>query len=95
MTGLKFEWDPAKAKRNSRKHNVTFEEAGTVFGDPLSATILDPDHSDDEDRFIIIGRSNRGRLLMVAHTERNDGIRIINARQLSSIERRQYEESGF
>ena len=91
--GLIFEWDPAKARTNVRAHQVSFEEAATVFGDPLSITISDPLHSMGELRFIIVGRSRRGRLLVVAHTERGGRIRIINARLATRRERRQYEET--
>lgn len=73
---------------------MSFAEAATIFEDDLSVTIYDPDHSEDEDRYITIGLSNRGRLLMVAHTERGDTIRIISARELTSAEREAYEE-GF
>jgi uncharacterized DUF497 family protein len=90
--GLKFEWHSQKARENSRKHKVTFEEASTVFADPLSATVPDPDHSDEEDRYIIVGFSDQRRLLMVSHSERGDVIRIINARELTSLERQNYEE---
>jgi len=92
---LNFEWDTEKARGNLEKHGVSFEEAGTIFGDLLSETVLDPDHSDDEDRYIIIGTSNRGRVLLVAYTDRNDVIRIISARPLTRSERKQYEESEF
>jgi uncharacterized protein len=77
-----------------QRHNVSFSEAATVFSDPLSTTVPDPDHSLDEDRSITVGLSHRGRLLMVAHTERGDRIRIISARELTWTERAQYEE-GF
>ena len=90
---LKFEWNARKAARNLRRHKVSFEEAATVFSDPLSATFPDPDHSDEDDRFIIIGLSNRQRLLMISHTERVDRIRIISARELKPFERKQYEEA--
>jgi len=90
--GLIFEWDPAKARANARTHRVAFEEATVVFGDPLSITIPDPLHSSDESRYIIIGRSGRGRLLIVAHTERGRRIRLISARVAARHERRQYEE---
>jgi uncharacterized protein len=89
---IKFEWDPAKAKANQRKHHVAFKEATTVFRDPMSITFYDPDHSEKEDRFIIVGLSITGRLLMVAHTESSDQIRIINARELTRVERKAYEE---
>lgn len=90
---LEFEWDPSKAEANLRKHGVSFAEAATVFGDELSVTVDDPDHSKSEDRFITIGLSNRQRLLMVSFTERNDRIRIISARELTQAERREYEET--
>jgi uncharacterized DUF497 family protein len=90
---LQFEWDPEKASKNRRKHGVTFEEAATVFADFLSATIPDPDHSDREDRFIIIGVSKKQRPLIVSFTERGNQIRIISARELTPTERKQYEES--
>ena len=88
---LEFEWEPDKAARNLRKHNVSFQEAATVFGDETGATVYDPDHSEAEDRFLTIGYSNRGRLLIVSHTDRDDRIRIISARLLKPSERRQYE----
>ena len=90
--GLKFEWHPGKAKQNQRKHNVSFAEASTVFADSWSATTFDPDHSDEEDRYIIVGFSNRKRLLIVSYTERDNRIRIISARELTPIERQEYEE---
>ena len=90
-----FEWDPRKAAANQRKHPVTFEEAATAFADPLSLTIPDPDHSAAEDlRYILIGRSVRGWLLVVSHAERDTAIRIVSARPASRSERRQYEEGG-
>jgi uncharacterized DUF497 family protein len=89
-----FEWDANKAKSNLTKHNVSFEAAATVFGDPYSVTISDPAHSQSESRFIILGRSHDGRLLVVVHTERGDNIRIISARQASRRERSQYEEAS-
>ena len=88
---LVFEWDPTKARVNLAKHGVAFEEAVTVFGDPLSVTISDPLHSAGEHRFIIVGRSQQGRLLVVAHTMRGDRIRLISARRATGRERRQYE----
>jgi uncharacterized DUF497 family protein len=87
-----FEWDAAKAEQNLAKHGVSFEEATTALRDPLSATGLDPDHSFGEERFVTFGVSSRGRLLVVAHTEREDIIRIISARQATSPERKIYEE---
>jgi uncharacterized protein len=87
-----FEWDPRKEAQNRRKHGVSFREAATVFGDPLSTEFPDPDHSQDEERYIIIGMSQRGRILVVAHTEEQDTIRIISARRATRHERRFYEE---
>ncbi|MGZ9222181.1 MAG: BrnT family toxin [Anaerolineales bacterium] len=89
---MDFEWDPRKAEINLRKHGVSFPEAGTVFGDDLAITVPDPDHSDDEERFITIGWSNRRRLLIVSHTDRDDKIRILSARELTRAERKAYEE---
>ncbi|MBK8431466.1 MAG: BrnT family toxin [Chloroflexi bacterium] len=89
---LKFEWHPRKAAQNKRKHGVSFEEASTVFADPLSASASDPEHSYDEERFILIGYSDKNRLLMVSHTERYDRIRIISARELTPLEREEYEQ---
>jgi uncharacterized protein len=91
---MEFDWDPNKAASNLRRHNVSFGEAATVFSDPLSTTVPDPDHSLDEDRSITVGLSHRGRLLIVAHTARSNRIRIISARELTRTERAQYEE-GF
>ena len=89
---MEFEWDPEKAAGNWRKHDVSFEEAATVFGDPLAMTYLDPDHSEEEDRFLTFGHSQQGRLLVVSHTDREDRMRIISARQLTRRERKQYEQ---
>lgn len=88
---LAFEWNPEKARTNARKHGVTFDEAATAFGDPLSATIPDPDHSDDEDRFILLVSTYQGRLVVVVHAERGDKIRIISARLATRTERHAYE----
>ncbi|OHB86656.1 MAG: hypothetical protein A3D13_03890 [Planctomycetes bacterium RIFCSPHIGHO2_02_FULL_40_12] len=88
---MEFEWDREKAKRNLRKHKVSFDEAMTVFYDPLSATFDDPDHSTDEERLITIGYSSRSRLLVVSHTERGKTIRIINARPATAHERKRHE----
>ena len=90
---LAFEWDPDKAKSNLAKHGVSFEEASTIFGDPLSLTIPDPAHSQTEARFVILGLSHLGRLLVVIHTERDDNIRVISARRASRRERKEYEEA--
>lgn len=89
-----FEWDTRKSAANLRKHGVSFAEAGTVFGDELSITVPDPDHSDQEDRFITIGWSNMHRLMMVALTDRGENIRIISARELTKAERKEYEEAN-
>jgi hypothetical protein len=91
--GLSFEWDANKARTNLVKHDISFEEASTVFGDPRSLTIPDPTHSTVENRFVIIGTSHRGKLLVVVHTERDDNIRIISARTASRRERRSYEST--
>jgi hypothetical protein len=92
---MRFEWDPAKAESNAGKHGVTFREAATVFGDSLSVTLPDPDHSRDEERYLLLGRSAAGRLLVVAITERGDSLRIISARPMTPRERRVYEhETG-
>jgi uncharacterized DUF497 family protein len=91
---VNFEWDPKKAAKNLKKHKVSFKEAAPVCGNSLSITYPDPDHSIDEDRFITIGESRQGRLLMVAHTERGDNIRIISAREATRQERQFYEEEN-
>jgi hypothetical protein len=88
---VEFEWDVRKGAANVRKHGVTFEEAATVFGDFLSTTVPDPAHSAGECRYITVGLSTLGRLLMVAHAERGDRIRIISARTLTGREKRAYE----
>ena len=90
---LEFEWDPAKAELNLRNHGVSFDEATTVLRDTLSITIADPDHSTSEDRFIDIGMSHRGHLLVVSYTERGDRIRVISARPPTRAERKSYEET--
>ena len=89
---MEFEWDPDKAASNEEKHGVTFDEAATAFGDPLSVTIQDPDHSDDEERFVLMGQSFRGRLLVVVHADREGRMRIISARLATRNERRAHEE---
>ncbi len=88
---MQFGWDREKAKKNLRKHGVAFDEAMTVFYDPLSATFNDMDHSIDEARFITIGYSSHGRLLVVSHTERGKIIRIISARTATAHERKRHE----
>jgi uncharacterized DUF497 family protein len=89
-----FEWDEVKEKANHRKHKVGFLEAEAVFYDPLSLTIPDPDHSEDEERFIDIGMSDTNRLLVVVYTEREERIRIISARLATPSERRKYENES-
>ena len=89
---LRFEWDPSKASSNETKHGVSFPEAATAFGDPLSLTIPDPEHSLGEARFLLLGLSYKGRLIVVAHSERGGSLRIINARLASKAERRFYEQ---
>jgi uncharacterized protein len=89
---MRFEWDLVKAAANLSTHEVSFDEAKTVFDDPLYVDFYDPDHSEDEHRYIIIGESERGRLLMVSYTERGDIIRIISSREVTPRERRDYEE---
>jgi uncharacterized DUF497 family protein len=89
-----FEWNPAKAKTNLAKHEVSFEEASTVFDDPMFITVLDDEHSQDEQRYITIGLSKGGQLLMVAHTERDNHIRIISARKATKNEEKFYAEAG-
>ena len=91
---MEFEWDPYKAAQNLRKHGISFAEAATVFADFLSATMEDPDHSGDEERRIIIGWSDRRRLLIVSHAERGNRIRIISARRLTQRERKVYEQEN-
>jgi uncharacterized DUF497 family protein len=91
---MNFEWNPRKAESNLRKHRVSFVEAATVFGDDLAITVPDPDHSIDEERYITIGWSNRRRLLMVAHADRGNRIRIISARELTRREQKAYEEEN-
>jgi uncharacterized DUF497 family protein len=90
---MEFEWDPSKAAENLRKHKVSFNEAATLFGDLLGSTASDPDHSAGEHRYITVGLSNRGRLLIVAHAERRERIRIISARKSTRGEKRAYEET--
>jgi uncharacterized protein len=91
---MEFEWNPDKAVINLRKHNISFQEATTVFDDSLSVTFLDPDHSIGEDRYVIIGMSRLGQLLVVSHTDRENRTRIISARRATRQERRFYEEGS-
>lgn len=88
---MEFEWDPSKAAGSFQKHGVTFKEAASVFRDPLSITIFDSDHSEEEDRFLTVGYSARRRPLIVAHMERASRTRIITARELTRAERNHYE----
>ena len=89
---MPFEWDEEKAEINLKKHRVGFEEAKSVFGDPFSITVDDPDHSEEEQRYIDIGKSEDGKLLVVIYTERGSKIRIISCRKATPTERRKYEE---
>ena len=89
-----FEWDADKANRNVEKHRVSFEEAATVFDDPMFITFIDDEHSEDEERHITIGLSRRGRLLLLAHADHNDTIRIISARRATQKEEQFYAEAN-
>ena len=89
---MEFEWDKTKAEANLLKHEVSFDEAKTVFNDPLYIDFYDPDHSDREDRYIIIGESQQSRLLIVSYTEREHKTRLISAREATRREREYYEE---
>jgi uncharacterized protein len=89
---MNFDWDENKAASNLFKHGVSFDEAKTVFDDPLYIDFYDPAHSDDEDRFLIVGESNQRRLLIVSYTERGNLIRLISAREVTRTEREVYEE---
>jgi len=92
--GYVFDWDPEKATSNLRKHGVSFEEGSTVFGDPLALLMNDPDHSLQEERYLLLGMSFRQRLLVVAFAERPPLTRLISARRATRMERRRYEEEG-
>jgi len=92
---LLFEWDTNKARENQETHGVSFDEASTAFRDTLSLTIHDPLHSDEEDRFILIGNSTRNRLLVVVHTERGENIRIISARKAAKKERKKERKEAI
>ncbi len=92
--GLNFEWDEEKAEANLKKHRASFDEATTVFSDPFSITIPDPAHSAEEDRYIDIGASEKGRILVVVYTERGTTIRIISCRKATPAEHRRYEEGA-
>jgi uncharacterized protein len=89
---MHFEWNENKALSNLSKHGVKFEEAKTVFDDPLYVDFYDPDHSETEERYLIVGKSNQGRLLIVSYTERRNSIRLISAREVTRTEREAYEE---
>jgi uncharacterized DUF497 family protein len=88
---MKFTWNRAKEHANLDKHGVSFTEATTVFGDPLAASISDPDHSEGEARYVTMGYSANGRLIVVSHTEEGDTVRIMSAREATSHERKTYE----
>ena len=92
---MEFEWDDQKEEANLRKHGVSFVDAMAIFGDSLALTGYDPDHSDHEDRYITMGRTPEGRLLLVVHTDRGDTIRIISARDATRRERKDYEDGNF
>ncbi|MFN6288949.1 MAG: BrnT family toxin [Pseudanabaena sp.] len=89
---MRFEWDNNKASKNLSKHGVSFLEAQSVFDDPLYIDFYDPDHSDREERYVIVGESKQGRLLIISYTERVNSIRIISAREVTKSERQMYEE---
>ena len=89
---MKFEWDDTKAANNIKKHGVTFNEASTVFRDPLAITYADPEHSIGEYCYLTFGRSIMNRLIVVAHSDRNDKVRLISAREMTRSERKDYEE---
>jgi uncharacterized DUF497 family protein len=89
---MDFEWDPEKAERNAEKHGVSFQEASTAFADPLSITVPDPDHSDDETRFLLMRLTESSRLVVVSHVERGETLRLISARLVTRHERRTYED---
>ena len=90
--GYEFEWDPVKAASNLKDHGVSFEEASSVFADPLAMLMVDPDHSIDEERYVLLGESSRRNLLVVAFAERPPRTRLISAREATRHERREYEE---
>ncbi|NCR41489.1 MAG: BrnT family toxin [Microcystis aeruginosa W13-11] len=89
---MQFEWNKNKAVNNLSKHGVSFEEAKTIFDDPLYVDFYDPDHSEGEERYLIVGESDRGRLLIVSYTEKGDAVRLISAREVTRTEREAYEE---
>jgi uncharacterized DUF497 family protein len=89
---VKLEWDEEKAAANLARHRVSFDEARTIFDDPLFVDFYDPDHSVDEHRYVVIGESQTGRLLIISYTERDEAIRVISAREVTPAEREAYEE---
>ena len=89
---MEFKWDDKKAAANLANHGVSFDEAKTVFDDPLYVDFYDPDHSYDEHRYLIVGESRQGRLLIVSYTEREDAVRLISAREVTLAERKAYEK---
>ena len=91
MEDVEFEWEDEKADSNLTKHGVSFEEGATIFNDPEIATIFDPDHSEDEERYVSIGISIQGNLLVIVHTEREERIRLISCRKATNAERKVYE----
>jgi uncharacterized DUF497 family protein len=93
MENPEFEWDDEKAISNLKKHDVSFEEGATIFNDPLIITIFDPGHSEIEERYISIGISVQGRLLVVVHTERDERVRLISCRKATNTERKAYEKN--
>jgi len=90
---MEFAWNPSKGAHNLRKHGVSFLEAGTIFDDPFAVTYDDPDHSEQEDRFLTYGLSNQNQWLIVSHTPRHEKTRIISTRQATRQERRLYEDT--
>ena len=89
---MDFEWDATKARKNERKHSISFDEATEVFGDDYSSCVCDPDHSEDEERFLLFGVSEKGRYLVISFTETEHVIRIISARHMTPPERKAYEQ---
>ena len=89
---MEFEWDPDKARRNEKKHGVSFHEALEVFNDDLSSSVPDPDHSEDESRYLVFGQSAVHRHIVVSYTERAERIRLISAREMTPRERKAYEQ---
>jgi len=92
---MEFEWDENKARANLRKHKVDFGEAKSVFNDPFLMTFPDPEHSNDEERYLSIGLSAKGRILVVVHTERDETVRLISCRKATPREQKFYEQSNF